>query len=194
MSRSGSDPGPPARWEVLSEQAGGDYGVFRVVRQQRRHQGDGREGTFSLIQPRDWVVALAVTPARELIFVRQFRFGADQLTWEMPAGCREAGEEPLAAAVRELREETGYVGAAPRLLGWNFPNPALQTNQCWYVLVPDVRLAAAVAPDEHEDLEVRVVPVTEAYRWGREGRLTHALALAGLYFLQSVYPETVFQD
>ena len=66
----------------------------------------GRE--FVVVSAPDWVNVAALTPAGELVLVRQFRFGIDAFSLEIPGGVIEPGEDPVAAGIRELREETGY--------------------------------------------------------------------------------------
>lgn len=56
----------------------------------------------------DSVIVLAITPKKEIVFVRQFRPGSRQYTLEFPAGMIDEAEEPQDAARRELSEETGY--------------------------------------------------------------------------------------
>lgn len=55
-----------------------------------------------------FVMIFALTPAREVVLVRQYRYGIDQVILELPAGSIDRGEDPLACARRELIEETGY--------------------------------------------------------------------------------------
>ena len=66
--------------------------------------------------------------------VRQFRHGLGNVTLEIPGGIIEPGEEPAAAAVRELREESGYRAGRVRLLGSSNPNPALFGNRVHFIV------------------------------------------------------------
>jgi 8-oxo-dGTP pyrophosphatase MutT (NUDIX family) len=80
------------------------------------------------VHVRDWVNIVALTPEGEVVLVRQFRFGIETLSLEVPGGVIEAGEDPVAAGLRELREETGYVGERGRLIASIHPNPAIHPN------------------------------------------------------------------
>jgi ADP-ribose pyrophosphatase len=67
----------------------------------------GAEPYYAIAQP-DFVVAVAVTPQRRVLLVRQYRPAIRRLSLELPAGMVDENEDPAAAAARELLEETGY--------------------------------------------------------------------------------------
>jgi 8-oxo-dGTP pyrophosphatase MutT (NUDIX family) len=140
----------------------------------------GTDREFVVLHPPDWVNVVAVTPGGRLVLVRQFRFGSNDFSLELPGGVIEAGEDPLAAGVRELTEETGYGGGAVRLLGSVFPNPAIQDNRCHFVLVDGAVPTAPMDWDDDEEISVSTATIDEAVDWARSGRITHSLSVAAL--------------
>ncbi len=133
-----------------------------------------------MINAPDWVNVIALTPDHRLVLVNQFRYGIDEFSVEIPGGVIDAGEDCIAAGIRELREETGYVGTGARLLGSVHPNPAMQSNRCHLVLVENARLEAGLDWDPDEEMEVAVKPVDEVYAMAYAGRITHAMVLDAL--------------
>jgi ADP-ribose pyrophosphatase len=171
----------PARWEKLGPSVvDARCRVFDVLRARYRHPVRNRERDFVVIDAPDWVNVLALTPDRQLVLVRQFRFGIDEFSLEIPGGVMERGEDPLAAARRELGEETGYTGRSARRLGGVHPNPALMNNVCHLVLVEQAERTQGLAWDPDEEIEVLTAPVDEVYAWARSGRIRHALVLDAL--------------
>ena len=161
-----------------------DARVFRVERLRRRSGRTGREHEYFHIAAGSWVNVVALTKAGELVLVRQERHGVEATTLEIPGGMVDEGEDPAQAALRELSEETGYVGRVAEPLGWVHPNPALQANRCYTFLVRDVE-AGPAHPDEEEDIEVSTVPLAHARELVRRGEITHALVVAALYLLDA---------
>jgi 8-oxo-dGTP pyrophosphatase MutT (NUDIX family) len=170
----------PARWEKTGETLHANCRLFDVLNARYRHPGRGQEREFVIMTAPDWVNVVALTPEHRLLLVRQFRFGIDDLSLEIPGGVMERGEDPLAAAQRELREETGCTGRNARLLGRVHPNPAIMSNVCHLVLVEQVQRTNDLEWDQDEEIEVLAVPVDEVYAWARAGRITHALVLDAL--------------
>jgi len=176
-------PQPPAHWETLDEKLYAECRVYRVVRRQSRHP-DGRQAEFFIQHAPDWVQVLALTPNRHIVLVQQYRHGARKLTWEVPGGVVDPGENPIQSGVRELREETGYTGGEPLKIGDVMPNPALADNHSHFVLVPECRLTHPTAFDPNEELIVRTVPIEQAFQMAGRGEFVHAITLNALFFLQ----------
>lgn len=125
-----------------------------------------------------------MTPQDRLVLVRQFRYGVDDFSLEIPGGVINPGEDPVAAGVRELAEETAFAGRNARLIGSVHPNPAIQNNRCHIVLVEDVAPQGSVAWDRDEEIAVSTATVEETMSWARSGKITHALVLCGLFFFE----------
>ena len=177
------------RWEKGASRSLASTRIFDLLGVQFRHPVRGTEREFVVIDAPDWVNVLALTPDHRLVMVNQFRYGTDAFSWEIPGGVIDRGEDPVVAGVRELREETGYVGKSARLLGSVNPNPAIMNNRCHLVLVEDVMLAEAQEWDADEEIEVTTLPVDEAYAWAQTGRITHSLVLNALLLFAPVWAE-----
>lgn len=177
-------PARPSRWEKLGHTTQAKTRVLDLLSVRYRHPVRGTERDFVVVQPADWCNVLALTPAGALVLVRQFRFGIDAFSLEIPGGVMETGEDPLEAGLRELREETGFVGRRARLLGCVHPNPAIQSNRCHFVLVEDAVQSEALEWDADEEIEVTTVPAAEVMAHARIGGITHALVLNALFLFE----------
>jgi len=142
-------------------------------------------GDFYVMDVGDWAVCIALTPAKKCVMVKQFRFGSQDFSWELPAGVVDQGESPVQGALRELYEESGYTGDTARTLGIVHPNPAIQRNRCHVILLEDAYLTGKGAPDPHEFFEVREVPLAQLFAWAKSGVVTHAIVHCALFLFQN---------
>jgi ADP-ribose pyrophosphatase len=171
----------PLPWKRLRRGLEHDFSVLKVrediVADPRNHREHPR---VSLLCP-DWVNVVAYTRADEAVLIRQFRTGVWASTLEIPGGMVDAGEEPLAAALRELEEETGYVAGRVLALGSVHPNPALQANRCHTFLALGCERRGRVHLDAGEDIAVELCPRAQVAALVRSGEITHALVVAAFH-------------
>lgn len=142
---------------------------------------DGVEiAPFYVLEYPDWVHVVALDPDDNVLLVRQYRHGLGDLSLEIPAGGMNAGEtDPLAAAARELLEETGCAGTLS-LVGVTTPNPATHANRIHTILARDVVQVAAPSDDPTERIEPLWTPAAEVLRLALSGQMVASIQVASL--------------
>jgi len=138
---------------------------------------------YFVVEAPDWINVVPMTDDGRVVLVRQFRFGIDAPTLELPGGMCDGNEPPVEAARREMIEETGYDAREMVDLGWVHPNPAIQSNRCHSFLARGAHRAATPRPDPDESFEVVTVPASEIPRLVGDGEISHALVVAAFYRL-----------
>lgn len=131
-----------------------------------------------------WVNIVACTADKKIVFIKQYRFGTGRTELEIPGGAVEEHEPILEAGQRELLEETGFAGEGARIIGKVCPNPALQDNYCYTVLVENVQQVTDPDLDDMEDINTIILPEDEVFALVRQGEISHGLVLNGLMFYQ----------
>ena len=170
----------PGGWERLKSEKGPDLRIFQVRVDLMKNPRNGRELETFVMESGEWVNVVALTPGKKVVVVRQFRFGIEDITTEIPGGLVDPGENSGDAARRELKEETGYTGEKWKYLGAVEPNPAFLNNLCHHWLVEDAVKTHDPDLDDGEDIITDVLSADEIRDEIQAGRLRHSLVLGAL--------------
>ena len=172
-------------WNKTASQLLGDYRIFKLRSDRAISPRTGKEHEFLVLDSVNWVNVIAITAGDQLVMIEQFRHGSGTVELEIPGGMIDPHDHsPEAAGIRELREETGYAGANPRVIGEIFPNPAIMSNTCFTVLVEDCQCVHPVEFDHGEDLITRLVPISEIPALIASRKIRHSLVVVGLYYFE----------
>jgi 8-oxo-dGTP pyrophosphatase MutT (NUDIX family) len=141
---------------------------------------------YHTIEFPEWVCAIALTPAREIVLIEEYRHGVERLSVELPCGAPEdAAEDVLAAMKRELLEETGYASEEWHALGSSTANTARQNNRVHSFLALDARRVSDQKLDPGEIIKAHVTPWEKFVADLSDGRLEiPGLHLAALWQLR----------
>jgi ADP-ribose pyrophosphatase len=124
---------------------------------------NGVPSTRDIVEHPGAVCVAALTANNELLFVRQFRYAFGEVMTELPAGKIDAGEDPLNAAKRELREETGATAAQWKDMGIMLPTVGYCNEKIYFYLATGLSFGDN-DPDEDEFLELHRIPLGNALR------------------------------
>jgi len=150
---------------------------------------DGIEHGRDIVVHPGAVTIVAILPHRQVLLVRQYRHPSGEVLMELPAGTLDmlgdgSVEEPLSAAKRELREETGYQAATWTKIAQFFTAPGFASELMHMYLAtdatpdPDYR-----GPDEDERLIVDKLSFDDALAKADDGTIRDAKTMIGLYLV-----------
>lgn len=129
--------------------------------------------------------AVALDDAGRVCLLRQYRHAAGGWVWELPAGKRDAGEDPQRTAARELEEEAGLIARRWRSLGGILSSPGVFTEVVHLYMAQDLAHVPARA-ERHEVFEVHWLPLVDAVARVMSGDITDAKTVVGL--LKAAWP------
>ena len=146
---------------------------------------DGRSARREYIRHPGAVMMVPMLDRETVILVRQFRYPLRRHFYELPAGKIDAGEQPLATARRELKEECGYSAGSWRHLTTIHTCIGYSDERIELYLARDLARVSD-APDDGEFLEVVPLPLREALDWVRTGRITDVKTVVGLLWAERI--------
>lgn len=140
---------------------------------------EGEKGKYIVNDAPDWAIIIAEKDDNFLM-VKQWRHGENALSIEFPGGVIEKDEEPLKAAARELKEETGFIAGNLVYLGKMNPNPALMSNHVHFFAASDLQSTGQQNLDDDEYVDYMEIPKAEVYRNMTNPEYQHALMASAL--------------
>jgi len=149
---------------------------------------EGTSGTFYKLHVPDWINVLAVTEDDQVVLVKQYRHGTDEITLEIPGGAVDKEDtNPQHAAERELLEETGFQSNKWTHLGTVSVNPAIMNNYCHLYLAEKCQKVAKQNLDQMEEIEVLTISLTEFFEMIEREEIDHSLIISavGRYLLRN---------
>lgn len=156
------------------------------VREDRVRLPSGLElNEFHVVEYPNWVCILCLDADGRVVLVEQYRHGIGRSSVELPAGAMDKKEEPLVAAKRELREETGYEADDWHVLGRCAPNPGKQTSFAHLFVARGARPAGDQQLDSTESIQVRLVSPADLLGLADRGMIEHGIHLAAIFWAAS---------
>lgn len=161
--------------------------THRILELQRRRlaHGDERREVLVMDAP-EWINVIPLLDDNQVVLVRQWRYGVQAPTLEIPGGMVDPGETARAAAGRELEEETGLRAGTLRPLGFTHPNPAFLTNRLTTWLATDlepVGEARRTFGVDGEEIYLHRAPLESIPELIHNGEISHSLVVAAFYLL-----------
>ena len=140
------------------------------------------KGSFSFLIPMIGLMYLQLHPNRSWYSFANFDTEpANFLSNPLVALLKK--EDPIVAGLRELEEETGYVGTNAQLIGSARPNAAILSNKCFFVLVREARKTANLDFDEHEELVTELHSIQNLRNLVKNGEISHSIGLNAIFML-----------
>lgn len=168
--------------EVVGSSTAFEGRLLRLRIDHLKHAGSVQK--IELVEHPGAVAIIPLDEAGEVWFVRQYRHPAGEHLVEIPAGTLNPGEDPVACARRECREEIGMAPGELIPLGSGFMAPGYSTEHLQFFLARKLT-PSALEPDADEELEILPIPLDQSWDAVMNGSIRDIKTIAGLALARS---------
>jgi ADP-ribose pyrophosphatase len=140
-----------------------------------------RGSRFYFVDSPDVVVLVPLIGKDRVVLERQYRPIIGKYVYELPAGKLNAGESHRRAALRELREETGYTASRIAFLARAYTSPGIQKNLTYFYAAGGLK-KGRVQLDKDENISLKVVTLKDAIRMTRTNEIEDVKSIAALLY------------
>jgi len=176
---------PTKTAEILKSEVLYQGKVFRLQRDTVIEPGNVQADRDIIVHPGS-VVVMPIFKDGRVLLIRQYRHTVGEFLWELVAGRKEPNETPVAAARRELIEETGYTAKRLRKLMRIVPTPGFVKEWMW-IFAAEGLTEGAAQPEEDERITPRIFTLKQAEKMIERGTLRDAKSICAiLYYLRFV--------
>ncbi len=141
------------------------------------------ESYREIIEHNGGAVLAAITDEGKMVMIRQFRKPAEKVIFEAPAGKIDPGEAPEVTAVRELKEETGYVAKDVRFLTYFYPSVGYSEEKLYLYLCTGLE-EGETSPDENEALDIELWDIEELAMMVMRGEINDAKTIIAIMMVR----------
>ena len=175
-------------WTQLDESVVYENPWIKVTHENVRRP-NATEGIYGVVHFKSNAVGIVpIDEAGNTWLVRQSRYTLDNFPWEIPEGGSPLGESPLSTAKRELQEEVGLAaGDWQEIMTLHLSNSV--TDEVGYLFVAQQLHQVEQSLEDTEDIEVKKLPLKEAFAMVMRGEITDALSVAALMHVAIARPE-----
>lgn len=151
-----------------------------TVREDQVIRPDGNPGIYGVVQTRIATGVVALTETDDIYLVGQYRYATEMYSWEIIEGGADPGEDPLAAAKRELAEEAGLEAADWSQLGGELHLSNCHSSEIGFLYIARSLRQVPSSPEGTEVLRVRKVPFAEALADVENGKIVDGMSVIGI--------------
>lgn len=139
----------------------------------------GRESIREVVLHNGGVTIVAQPEPSKIVLVKQFRYAIGKVFWELPAGTLRKNENPILAAKRELKEETGYIAKSLEPMGIVYPLPGYSSEVLYFFRAVDL-IDDEPEPDPDENIEIKIFDLKQAWQMIKDGEIRDAKTISGI--------------
>lgn len=169
------------KWRRLASQTLLDLRIMKVLEVTASSNRGVAPHPFYVFDTVDWINVLPITREGQVVFVKQYRHGSDEISLEIPGGMVDPGEAPEVAAARECLEESGFAASGLISLGALRPNPAIFNNYLHTFVAFDVERVGEIQNTATEETELVLFDLEALPQMMLEGVIDHALVVATIW-------------